>query len=436
MKLLVAGVLGLASLQAIGQWTFGKATYKNAGAYQQADLDAVLMLHKGEKVSTESLQTAAQRLMDTGYFSDVGVGTAGTTAALELVLTLKPLSDSQMTAVGFENFVWLTPEELHAAVHKAAPLFHGRLPDTGSEAEKIQAALTAAVAAKGQRVTVTSDTIEATTEQPLRAVEFRVERPRVVVSAVRLQGVSAAMAPSVEAATKRLVGSTYNAGLAGATTEGRLLEPYQNAGYLEATLTDVKNNIIANDAGSVGVEIAGNMSEGAVYHVASLEYAGTAIAPASVLDAPPPVTENVLMRPIVHRLKPGDLASRKELLGTLWPIESAYRRQGYMDVVIDPGATLDKTAHTVAYKVSVVPGEQYRIAELKPTGLDPAAQAEFNRAWTMREGDLYNVEYVRGFLINNSGLRSLANYTFAYRAEADPLKHTVILTLTFRSGRR
>lgn len=415
MKFLAIGVLMLAGVPAMGQWTFGKATYKNAGPYRQAELDSVLGLHKGEKVSIEGLQAAAQRIQDTGYFNDVGVGTAGQSGALELVLTLDPLPDSRMTVAGFENFVWLTPEELQAAVHKAAPLFHGRLPDTGHDAEGIQKALTEALAAKGQQATVTYETIEPTTEQPLRAVEFRVGPPRVVVSNVKLQGVSTAMAPAVQAAAKKVIGWAYNAGLAGDTTEGRLLAPYFDAGYLEAKLTGVRNNVAATASGAVGVEVVAAVEEGAVYRVGSIEFAGTDVAPAALLAEP--------------KLKAGDVASRKLLLETLLPIDTAYRKLGYMDVVVDAGPKLDQAAHTVAYKVTVVPGEQYRVAEVKVSGLDPAAQAEFDRGWLMREGTLYNVEYVKGFLKNNTALRALGKYTFAYRAEADPQKHTVVLTL-------
>lgn len=415
MKFLAICALGLASVQAMGQWTFGKATYKHAGPYTQAELDGVMGLHKGDKVSIESLQAAAQRLQDTGYFSDVGVGTAGSNAALELVLTLEVLPEARMTRVGFENFVWLTQEELQAVVHKAAPMFHGRLPDTGHDAEAIQKALTEALAAKGQQATVSYETIEPTTEQPLRATEFYVAKPRVVVSNVKLQGVSATMAPVVQGVAKKLTGSAYSAGLAGETTEGRLLAPYLDAGYLEAKLTGVQKNVAATASGAVGVEMVAAVEEGPVYHVASLEFAGTQVAPASLMAAP--------------KLKAGDVASRKLLLEMLLPIDTAYRKLGYMDVVVDSGAVLDKSAHTVAYKVTVIPGEPYRVAELHVSGLDAAAQAEFDRGWQMREGALYNVEYVKNFLANNTALRALGKYTFAYRAEADPQKHTVVLTL-------
>lgn len=424
-RFLAVIMLGVASLPVMGQWTLGKVTFKNAGPYQQADLEAALGLHKGEKVSVDIMQAAAQRLIDTGYFDDVGVGTAGTSAALELVLTLKPFDEAHLTRTGFENFVWLTPEELAATLHKTAPLFHGWLPEAGNQAETINKALTAALAAKGQTAAVEHATIEPSTVQPVRAVEFRVTTPRVRVQSIKLQGVSAAMSAAMDVSTKKLIGSRYNEGLAGETTESRLLTPYAEAGYLDAKLTNVKNTTSAADGTAVGVEIAATVEEGAAYRVSALKFAGTEIAPAALMAEP--------------KLHTGDVASRKALLDTLEPIDNAYRKKGYMDVVVLPGAVLDRTAHTVAYTVTVAPGETYRLRSVVATGLDPAAQKDFDHGWTMREGDIYNVEYVKNFLNNNTALRSFESYSFAYKATADPQTRTVALQLTFvraSGGRR
>jgi len=53
----------------------------------------------------------------------------------------------------------------------------------------------------------------------------------------------------------------------------------------------------------------------------------------------------------------------------------------------------------------------------------------------MKAGDLYNVEYVTSFLKNNTALRTLGAYSFAYKAVADPQTHTVDLALTFMRAR-
>ena len=105
-----------------------------------------------------------------------------------------------------------------------------------------------------------------------------------------------------------------------------------------------------------------------------------------------------------------------------------------MDVIEEAVPSADPATHLVGYTVSVKPGEQYRIHEVTANNLDPAAKADFDRGFLMKTGELYNPEYVSGFLKNNSGLRALEGYSAAFKAYADPNTHTVDLVLTFVRG--
>jgi outer membrane protein assembly factor BamA len=222
----------------------------------------------------------------------------------------------------------------------------------------------------------------------------------------------------------KLKGTRYNEGLAGATTPNYLLSPYIAEGYLDAKLTSIHSTVSATTPEMVDVDVTVTIDEGGQYRVASLDFAGTPIAPATILTATP-------------KLHPGDIASHKALLATLAPVDAAYRRLGYMDVVVQPGAVLDTAAHKVGYNVTVIPGEQYRLRSVNVVGLNLAARADFDRGWQMKAGDLYNPEYVANFLKNNTALQALAVYSAGFKTSADPQTHQVDLTLTFvRAGAR
>jgi outer membrane protein insertion porin family len=105
-----------------------------------------------------------------------------------------------------------------------------------------------------------------------------------------------------------------------------------------------------------------------------------------------------------------------------------------MDVVVDAAPAIDAATHQVAYAVTVSPGEQYRLHQVTAYNLDPAARTDFDRGFSMKAGDLYNPEYLTGFLKNNTALQALAGYSFTYKAYADPNTHTVDLVLTFFRG--
>jgi outer membrane protein insertion porin family len=84
----------------------------------------------------------------------------------------------------------------------------------------------------------------------------------------------------------------------------------------------------------------------------------------------------------------------------------------------------------------VDPGEPYRIHEVTPEHLDPAALADFNRGFLMKAGEVYNPEYVTGFLKANTALLALAGYNATFKAYADPNTHLVDLYINFyKAGR-
>jgi outer membrane protein insertion porin family len=167
--------------------------------------------------------------------------------------------------------------------------------------------------------------------------------------------------------------------------------------------------------------LAATLTPGDIYRVSSIMFAGTPLLSAEAFAAS-------------AKLHPGDIASRARLFATLGMLDAAYRRQGYMDVIVEAVPDANPSTHQVAYTVSIRPGEQYRIHEVTTNGLDPAAQADFDRGFTMKTGDLFNPDYIHDFFIKNPGLKALVPYGGSYKAYADPNTHTVDVVLTFARG--
>ena len=85
------------------------------------------------------------------------------------------------------------------------------------------------------------------------------------------------------------------------------------------------------------------LNPGDVFRISSISFAGTPLLSAESFAAS-------------GKLHPDDVASRSLLLQTLAPLDAAYRRQGYMDVIVKAAPTSDPATHQVAYTVTVVPG--------------------------------------------------------------------------------
>lgn len=401
-------------------YTAAKIVFIRPGPYSQAQLEAAAGMHAGMKFKADDLGTAAQRLIDSGFFADVGATLAGEVNQADVLFDLKPFDRAQMLHVGFANFVWLSHAEIEATLQDRSPLFLDYLPESSPLADTFNVALADALATKGITAKVTHDTIEPTLQHPERILQFRIASPAIRVANVKLAGVSPDLVPLIQKSVNATAGSAYSQGPGGTATADRILTPLLDAGYIHASLSGV--TLAPTVSGSAAtVVLSATLSPGDIYHVSGINFAGTALLSAESFTAS-------------EKLHPGDIASRALLLQTLAPLDTAYRRQGYMDVIIEAAPTADPATHQVAYNVSVKPGEQYRVHDVTTNGLDSAAQADFDRGFQMKAGELYNPEYVSGFLKNNKALQALLGYSATYKAYADPNTHTVDLVLTFLRG--
>jgi outer membrane protein insertion porin family len=417
LYLLLVGSIPVAGAQT---YTAGKIVFSHPGTYTQEQLEAAAGMHTGTKFTAADLSVVAQRLADTGFFESVGPSIKGNVSAISVLFDIDLIDRAQMLPVGFENFIWLSHAEIEDALRARSPLFQDYLPENSPLADDFDAALTGLLAAKGIPAKVMHETVEPTMLRPERSIEFLIVRPPIRLADVKLDGVPGELAPLIQTSVNAAAKFPYNEGRAGMTTEDRILAPLRDAGYIQASLSNV-TLVPSLNGDSASVVLAASLNAGDIYRVSGIAFAGTPLLSAESFAAS-------------QKLHAGDIAAQGRLMETLAPLDAAYRRQGYMDVSVRAVPTVNAAAHQVAYTVTVDPGEQYRVHEVTAKGLDPAAQADFDRGFLMKTGALYNPEYVSGFLKNNTALRALEGYSASFKAYAYPSTHTVDLVLTFVRG--
>jgi outer membrane protein assembly factor BamA len=408
----------IASVSAAQQYTAKKIVFNHPGPYTQAQLEAATGMHPGTTFKVADLTAAAQRLADTGYFDNVGATLDGNINAVSVLFDIKLADRAPMLHVGFENFVWLTHAEIEDALHAKSPLFLDYLPENSPQQDIFKAALTDALAAKGITAEVAYDTVEPTMLKPERVLQFRIAKPAIAVANVKLAGVTTDLVPLIQKSVNSTARTAFNEGLAGQATQDRILAPLLDAGYIQASLSNVVRTPTANPDGSISLVFVATLQTGEIFHISDISFAGSPLLS----------TESFAKS---QKLHPGDIASRATLVETLAPIDAAYRAQGYMDVVVEATPKADPATHQVAYTVTVKPGEQYRIHEITTHNLDPAARTDFDRGFLMKTGELYNPDYATTFLKKNTALQALAGYSASFKAYADPNAHTVDLVITF-----
>jgi outer membrane protein insertion porin family len=411
----------------LAQYTIASVVFTNTGPYTDAELLTASGLQPGQLLGQNSLVNAAQRLLNTGLFSDASVDLTGQGKARTVHVDLKPIPLDKLLPASFENLVWFTPDELTAAIHARVPLYRGVASDAGNLPDDIQSALQQMLAEKGITATLSHAIVEPTTQHPVRVVDFTIDQPSVRLGTLHLSltappGAAAALTPSLQQAANQATRHAFNEGLAGLTLDDILLNPIRNAGYITAKLDNLQRTVAPAPAQAQApgfiVTYTARAVSGDAYKVSTLTWEPTPLYSAAdfARDA---------------KLHPGDLANASALAQTEAAISTAYLTLGYMDVYILSNPVTDDTTHTVAYTLHAVPGDPYHLRTVTAAGLSPEAQKEFNTAWQMKPGEIYNPSYVAAFIHANTALPHLSTYAGTFQASADPTTHQVDLTLTF-----
>jgi outer membrane protein assembly factor BamA len=116
-----------------------------------------------------------------------------------------------------------------------------------------------------------------------------------------------------------------------------------------------------------------------------------------------------------------------------------YSRRGYLDAKIDPAASYDDHAHTVAYTVSLVEGPQYHFGSMVLTGLSTTGEARLREAWPIPQGAVFDKAQYETFLTNLQTHRDqvfkdlpLHYDTVGHWLQTDQGKQTVDVLLDFQ----
>ena len=410
--------LCLTANTALAQYTIKNIVFDGKMPYTQAALEAASGLKPGNSITKAGMQQAAQRLNDTGAFDDLQVTLDGPVKALSVIFKVKPVDPSKMLAVDLENFIWWQPGQLSAELCQRVPLYGESVPEAGNIQQAIQDALTQMLAEKQIAAKISSRVTDATPAQPLRIVHFRVDSPDIRLRSFKVDDLLPTLAPQANKLLTSLAGSPYNEGSNGRGPTRRILDLYRDAGYLNASFDHLDRGIDNPAADKINVDLVGSIKADGQYHVATIVWPGS-----------PQISEKEFAD--ASKLHSGDLASQKELRASLAIIDTAYRRQGYMDVIVDATPQLDSDAHLVTFTVNVNSGAQYHFGELNVLNLAPEARSQLDAAWKLRPGDVYDETYLVSFIKGNIAQPYLLPYSLAYRVERDPDTHMVKLFLIF-----
>jgi outer membrane protein assembly factor BamA len=372
---LIFAFLLLASFVCAGaadHYQLARVVLRGSKRYSEADLLRATGLKIDSQVTAADLQAAAERLNGTGVFATVqyvfkpAIGSYnGVEADFDLV------DAPHFLPAKFDNFLWFSPEELHAALHNALPLYNGELPLSGSLADDVSAALTRLLAARKLPSEVTY-LMEGEKGKPPREYLYKVENAGLKVTTFIFAGVERMESGLLTQAVTPLQGSDFLYSIVESWVKAKVSGLYQQNGYLRATV-DVKPKLGENGAVAVNVTI----QEGTQYRVEGFAWTGNTL-----------ISSEELSKHLT--LKPGEPANGVKLEGDLGRVRRLFGKFGREGTQILPVPAF--TADTVRYTLEVSEGELYHMGKLEVLAPDQYKQKVLD-LWKLPEGAVYDNTY-------------------------------------------
>jgi outer membrane protein assembly factor BamA len=319
----------------------GSIKIVGARRFPAKDIIAATGLEIGHAVTEDDFRRITQRMGEEGVFSDVAYSFqyAGAEAKLELKVT----ESEQFVPARFENFVWMSDEELLNKLHEVLPLYHGELPISGNLPDRVSAELQAMLSQRNAPGRV--NYLRAGPEDgPTEAFVYSVSDTTIRIRNVLFSGAGADELEALQSAAEPLQGEEYARSAVGTLTEKHLLPVFLARGYLKASVGQGQAKVVQQNADQTDVDVTFTVVAGRQYELAGLELNGNQAIPADEL------------RGKIH-LEMGKPANGVRLARDITAIEKLYGTHGYMAAVIQPTPIFDEGTGRVTYRIQIHEGD-------------------------------------------------------------------------------
>jgi outer membrane protein assembly factor BamA len=335
----------------------------------------------GQTVSLDDVEAAANRLLESGLFTNLSYKIKGTTD--KALLSFEVIERKWTMPVAFDNFVWFTDEELNAAVRRKLPAFDGTAPEAGGVTEQIKQALAELL---NERKIEGSVEYTLSENPSTRKVEhlYSVKGPGLRVCKITYAGARAVPEETLVTKSGGIFDNDYSRAYVDGFVESNLLPLYHERGYLRAAFSPPK---VAPEMSPEckGVAVAVTVDEGSIYVWDKATWEGVEGLTAQELDA-------------ALGMKNREVANAVKIANGLVRVRKVFGRKGYIVARIRPETVFDDAARSVSYRFRVTEGPQYHMGDLTINGLDEVATNNLRGRWRLLHKEVYDEGYVEEFV--------------------------------------
>jgi outer membrane protein assembly factor BamA len=383
-----------------GQYSISEITVSGSERYDAEDVIKFTRLKSGKDttVSLDEVKAAAQKLADSGAFSQVNYKHIAAPKGVKIEFTLGDIDDSHFIKCEFQNIAWFNERELLVELHERVPLFNGTVPRSGTLADDVGNALQALLHEhdlSAEVVVEHQDPVNG--DRDTEAMAYRVANVDMKIAKVTLEGISQDMQPIAEAVSKRLSGSNYSQQILARFTSQNLRDVYLQHGYLRATFGPPRVKVLpGSTATSANVEVGIPVIEGQAYKAHDVRWSGNKAMSSEKLDGYLPF------------LIPGVTVDGLRLKRQLDFVRYQYAQLGYLHMLLSSKPVFNDVTGIVDYEMSVKEGDLFEMGKFEVQSPDKVFNEKVRLAWKLREGDPFDPKYLNNFLQNIKGPRNSA----------------------------
>jgi outer membrane protein assembly factor BamA len=338
---------------------------------------AIAELQPGSQVAKKDLQSAADRLVQTGLFAKVSYNFQTKNDALTITFHIQ---EAPRVPAYFDNFPWFADSELTDAIRKKLPFFDGTLPEGGAAVDLAGSAVSELLASHGLHPEL-QHTVIANPVGEGNVQEFHIEGATMQIASLQFSDSALSSSKVVRQHLEEVVGKPYSRTVIDTFLAEQIRPIYLERGYLRVKLGPAEIRLTGNPNQKLPEQIPVfvPVAQGILYHWKGAQWSGNSLVSAFTLDS-------------LLGLKSGGIADGMQLEGGWDRVREEYGKRGYLEIKIDATPAFDDQAQSVSYNVKIEEGTQFRFGKMVITGISPAGERKLLSTWPIASGDVFDKE--------------------------------------------
>ena len=341
----------------------------------EAQVIAITGLLPGAQIAKNDLQTAADKLVQSGLFAKVSYNFQTKVAG---VLVTYHVEEAPRIPVYFDNIPWFTDSALADAIRDKFPFFDGTLPEAGAAVDQAGEAVQALLASRELKVSL-EHTVIANPIGEGDVQEFHVEGAALQIAKLEFSDPALSDSKAVQQHLSEIVGKPYSRITIDLFLSEAIKPIYLQQGFLHAKVGPSEARLPSDPNQKLPSQISVFIPviPGGIYSLKEIHWTGNTLVSEFTLTG-------------LLGIKPGDVADGMKIEAGWDNAREEYAHRGYLESKLDAAPAYDDQAHTVSYAVAVREGPQYHFGKMILTGISPAAERKLHAAWPIAPGETFD----------------------------------------------